>query len=156
MRDSKTLTQKSMATGAALALWASIASCGLSPLLNHKKEAAKENTPASGTGARSDQAGCALKWQLTESRTVCAAVQWMDGPSVGENKMTLRFDQDASDLDAEVVPWMPDMGHGTAPVKQTWLDPRTLEVSEISLFMGGLWVIYLRLNAVEQSLEVPL
>jgi hypothetical protein len=49
----------------------------------------------------------------------------------------------ATELDLEVVPWMPAMGHGASvkPTVSPGSDPGSYDVSNVNLFMPGLWEI---------------
>ena len=69
-------------------------------------------------------------------------------PSRGVN--TLRLDvkrisdgMPATGLELDVVPWMPAMGHGTSvkPSVEPGTAPGTYTVSNVNLFMPGLWEI---------------
>lgn len=49
----------------------------------------------------------------------------------------------ASGLSLDVLPWMPAMGHGTSvkPTVAPGPDPGTFDVTNVNLFMPGLWEI---------------
>jgi hypothetical protein len=49
----------------------------------------------------------------------------------------------ATGLEVDVVPWMPAMGHGAAvkPTVQAGTEPGVYVVSNVYLFMAGLWEI---------------
>lgn len=49
--------------------------------------------------------------------------------------------------------WMPDMGHGSAPVKVEFLSPGLYRVSEASFFMAGLWEVHIQIKQDETILD---
>ncbi|MDB4934299.1 MAG: hypothetical protein JWP87_1271 [Labilithrix sp.] len=69
-------------------------------------------------------------------------------PSRGVNTLRLVVSRisdgaPASGLDVDVVPWMPAMGHGASvkPSVQPGTEPGTYDVTNVNLFMPGLWEI---------------
>lgn len=69
-------------------------------------------------------------------------------PSRGVNTLRLVFTRVAdgtpvSGLELDVLPWMPAMGHGTSvkPSVEPGPDPGSYTVTNVNLFMAGLWEI---------------
>lgn len=69
-------------------------------------------------------------------------------PSRGVNTLRLVFTRVAdgtpvSGLELDVLPWMPAMGHGTSvkPSVESGPDPGSYTVTDVNLFMAGLWEI---------------
>jgi hypothetical protein len=69
-------------------------------------------------------------------------------PSRGVNTLRLVVtkvadDTPVSDLQLDVVPWMPAMGHGTSvkPSVEPGPEPGSYTVTNVNLFMAGLWEI---------------
>jgi hypothetical protein len=62
------------------------------------------------------------------------------------------------DLDLDIVPWMPAMGHGTSQVPTiTGLGSGTYELDDVDLYMPGLWQLRTTSSGtqlVEPSLQV--
>jgi hypothetical protein len=134
-------------------------SCGESPLLNHKME-------KSGLGQNTlEQQDEGHKFTKTN---FSFTLDWITGPLKGENKFILRsWHKDLGTLsgpyqdlpnDLHVYLWMPDMGHGSAPVKLTKIAQGEYEVANAYFIMGGLWEIHFQLlkNKVEVLDEVIL
>lgn len=59
----------------------------------------------------------------------------------------------ATGLDIGVVPWMPAMGHGASvkPTVQASAEPGVYTVSNVNLFMPGLWEIRASIGGSTQS-----
>jgi YtkA-like len=58
------------------------------------------------------------------------------------------------DLDLDIVPWMPAMGHGTSQVPTiTGLGGGTYELDDVDLYMPGLW--QLRTTSSGNQLVAP-
>jgi hypothetical protein len=69
-------------------------------------------------------------------------------PSRGVNTLRLVVTKVADDtpvsgLELDVVPWMPAMGHGTSvkPSVEAGPEPGSYTVTNVNLFMAGLWEI---------------
>ena len=69
-------------------------------------------------------------------------------PSRGVNSLRLVVTKiadgsPAQGLDVDIVPWMPAMGHGASvkPTVQAGAEPGVYTVSNVNLFMPGLWEI---------------
>ncbi len=121
----------SVALAAMLAL--SGAGCGYSPLLNHVNE---EDLDAARRPERR-QAECDLK---LPSLGACLRLAWNEGPRVAdESKAVIESDVGLRDLN--VVLWMPDMGHGSAPVVVTRESETRFSATEIHFIMPGVWEI---------------
>jgi hypothetical protein len=95
--------------------------CGASPLLNHRNPA--RNQALSGPTDATDW--CALRF---ERIGMCARLEWLKAPSEEETGVFLlhfsRIENGASipsdapsGLKVAVKLWMPDMGHGSSPVR---------------------------------------
>lgn len=90
-------------------------------------------------------------------------VEWVEGPRVGESRFLLKtwkhgigtINGPYQDFDStfNVVLWMPEMGHGSAPVKITKLDQGEYEVSEVQFLMSGHWEIKLQLKDQNQVVD---
>ncbi len=71
-------------------------------------------------------------------------------PDRGENTWTVKVTdaggQGLTDAELEVVPWMPDHGHGSSVIVevQAMQTPGEYQLQPIDLFMAGLWEV--RLN----------
>lgn len=100
-----------------------------SPLLNHKKA----DEVQSGVRAR---AGC-------QSAT-CHVLEWLDSPSLSNAssfKLQLMTDLVLEGANLKVELWMPDHGHGSAPVTVTRVNSHEFIASEIYFIMPGLWEV---------------
>lgn len=65
------------------------------------------------------------------------------------------FDSDINlDIQMEADVTMPEMGHGSSPVLIERVDSRKFRISDISLFMSGLWAIDIKLIKLGKTLEV--
>jgi hypothetical protein len=70
---------------------------------------------------------------------------WQVGPSTsGKNKMLIIIkDQSGNrakiEHDLQAFLWMPEMGHGSSPIKTTKIDDGIYELTNISFIMSGLW-----------------
>jgi len=82
-------------------------------------------------------------------------LEWIAGPIKGDNKFVLKsWHQNLGTLsgpyqdlpnDLHVYLWMPDMGHGSAPVKIKKIALGEYEISDAYFVMGGTWEIYFQL-----------
>jgi hypothetical protein len=63
----------------------------------------------------------------------------------------------ASGLAVDVVPWMPAMGHGASvkPSVQPGAEPGTYDVSNVNLFMPGLWEIRTTIGGASSDHVAP-
>lgn len=145
---------------AALFLTLTFVSCGESPLLNHELE--KNGVTNNFFQTRED----GYKFKKTK---FSFSLDWIDGPVRGENKFILRsWNDDLGTLNGpyqnlpeklHVYLWMPDMGHGSAPVKLKQLAPGEYEVSNVYIIMGGKWDLHFQLlknEAVVDEVTIPL
>lgn len=55
--------------------------------------------------------------------------------------------------DLVVFIWMPDMGHGSSPVKVDRLSQGVYRISNVYFLMGGRWDIHIQLKQGEQLVE---
>jgi hypothetical protein len=121
-------------------------SCGESPLWNHAME--KSGLTKDTLGERAESYKFAkTKFSFT--------IDWITGPLKGENKFILKsWHQDLGTLsgpyqdlpnDLHIYLWMPDMGHGSAPVKIKKLGSGEYEVTNVYFIMGGGWEVFFQL-----------
>ncbi len=133
-----------------------LSACGKSPLFNHKTEGDGASSAVAQTqqDPQEGQRNCMFTWTMGE-QTLCAQVEWILPPIVGENKIRLKFD---APVVGQVLASadMPDMGHGTAPITVVRVDERTYEMHQVWLIMGGLWVIHVAVNDVDAQFRVEL
>jgi hypothetical protein len=136
-----------------------LSSCGESPLWNHAME---------NNGLKKDsneQVAESFKFSKTK---FSFTLDWITGPIKGESKFILKsWHEDLGSLsgpyqdlpnDLHIYLWMPDMGHGSSPVKIKKLGTGEYEVNSIYFIMGGKWEIYFQLlkNKVDVLDEVVL
>jgi hypothetical protein len=138
----------------------SFVSCGDSPFLNtqdSKKSATSTEINLNGkidlsTENRSNQS------QLQEGVFKLQAL-WGHGPSISdENKMmVILTDEGGNRFDfqgiLDVYIWMPDMGHGSFPIKVTRLSEGIFELSEIFFTMDGYWDIHFEFIINDEVVE---
>jgi hypothetical protein len=97
------------------------------------------------------------------------SLSWVSGPIKGQNKFVLKswnieegtINGPYQDLPAKlhIYLWMPDMGHGSAPVKIKKVAEGEYDVANVYLMMGGTWEIYFQLlenEAVLDEVVIPL
>ena len=121
-------------------------SCGESPLWNHAME--KSGLTKDSYEQRAEE----NKFSKTKFSFV---LDWITGPVKGENKFILKsWHKDLGTLSGpyqdlpsnlHIYLWMPDMGHGSSPVKIKKIGPGEYEVTSIYFIMGGGWEIYFQL-----------
>ena len=58
----------------------------------------------------------------------------------------------------DVVPWMPDHGHGSSESQSEWIESQQYSVSGIDLIMPGFWEVRTKVTcgSVEEDLVFPL
>lgn len=149
-----------------------------SPILNHAD--ANDLRKTSNFDPNSDSrltSTCPLSFAKSK---LCASLEWLSPPSLDEEKpgrVRVRFwsaetgspsgpyvnvDSQTSGLKVGVKVWMPDMGHGSAPVKvgaskdsQGGAITGVYESQEIYFSMGGHWEVFVQLKqgtaVVEQT-----
>lgn len=135
-------------------------SCGDSPLFNHSMEKAGLNKEAFETRGEG--------FPFKKSK-YSFSLNWITGPLKGENKFILKsWNDDLGTMNGpyqdlpenlHVYLWMPDMGHGSAPVKIKKIAAGEYEVSNAYFIMGGTWEIYFQLlknEAVVDEVIIPI
>lgn len=123
-----------------------LTSCGESPLWNHAME--KGGITKDTFDERTD----GYKFSKTK---YAFTINWIAGPLKGESKFILKsWNQDVGTISGpyqdlpntlHVYIWMPDMGHGSAPVKIKKIAPGEYEVTNIYFVMGGTWEVYFQI-----------
>lgn len=126
-----------------------LSSCGKSPFL---KNSEKDGGTPKGTvfesdlrfstirGTQSDSSGNDISKSLYKVNGV-----WQIGPNLdSENKLLIIVSDEQGDrvdlpLTLDPYIWMPDMGHGSFPIKLTRIGDGIYELSEIFFTMGGYW-----------------
>lgn len=131
-----------------------LSACGDSPLLNHKMEKG---------GLESDNFSAITEGQKFEKTKFSFRLIWIKGPVKGENKFVLKswhndfgtFNGPYQDLPntLHVYLWMPDMGHGSSPVKIKKIAQGEYEVSSAYFIMPGKWEIYFQLKNKDDVLD---
>jgi hypothetical protein len=136
--------------------------CGDSPLLNTEPAKKKnENIQFQSTvsfsnlrGTQADSRGNDLSKNEYDIQGI-----WQIGPNLKqENKiLVLITDEDGNriDLPLEIEPyiWMPDMGHGSFPIKVTRIETGLIELSEIFFTMGGYWDFILEFKSNDKIID---
>lgn len=97
------------------------------------------------------------------------SLNWLTGPIRGENKFVLKSWKETEgsingpyqDLPEKlhIYLWMPDMGHGSAPVKIKKIADGEYEVTNVYIVMNGTWEIYFQLitnEVVVDEVVLPL
>lgn len=134
--------------------------CGDSPLLNHSMEkgfTTNDHFQTRAEGFKFSKTGFSF------------SLNWVTGPLKGENKFVLKSWNDETgsingpyqDLPEKlhIYLWMPDMGHGSAPVKIKKTADGEYEVTNVYIIMGGTWELYFQLlknEAVVDEVLIPL
>lgn len=95
---------------------------------------------------------------------LCASLEWLSPPSLDEEKpgrLRLRFwnsetgtasgpyvnpDSVLSGAKVAVKLWMPDMGHGSSPVKVGSSDTGIFDTQDVYFSMGGHWEVFIQLK----------
>lgn len=105
---------------------------------------------------------CSLK---LNKYSLCTAVEWQKMPTEDvRGTFTLKFWEITKGNQASgpfitppekmaVVLWMPSMGHGSAPVKITEIQPGVYEVSEVYFVMSGDWEIRIQIKKGRDVLD---
>ncbi len=85
---------------------------------------------------------------------VCASIEWTKGPVIGAESEALITFWNQSDEKMDPVEiklqshiWMPDMGHGSAPITIEALGVGQYKLSKIYFIMGGYWDLHLQIFA---------
>lgn len=137
-----------------LALLFLLASCGESPLLNHKMESNGlfRNTVLSESES--------LSFKKTD---FSFNIAWVEGPQMGGSKFIMKtWKKDLGTMNGPyqdlpktlfVFLWMPAMGHGSVPVKLKKVADGEYEVSDVQFIMGGKWEIKFQLKDGGQVFE---
>ena len=123
-----------------------LSACGESPLWNHAME--KSGISKNAYEHRAE----GYKFSKTK---YSFTLDWITGPLKGESKFILKsWHEDLGTLsgpyqdlpnDLHIYLWMPDMGHGSSPVKIKKLGSGEYEVTNVYFIMGGGWEIYFQL-----------
>lgn len=134
--------------------------CGESPILNHTLEAKNKITGSLFSESE------ALKFSRSNHSFI---ISWQEGPEIGTSKFLVKsWNNSVGTMNGpyqdfpktlHVFLWMPDMGHGSAPVKLTRLGDGEYQVSDVQFIMGGKWEIKFQLKDGSQVLDeviVPL
>lgn len=143
-----------------LVIYALLVSCGESPLLNHEME----KTILDNDYFQTREEG--FKFSHTK---FSFSLDWTTGPLKGESQFILKSWNDKlgslngpyQDLpeNLHIYLWMPDMGHGSSPVKIKRIAPGEYEVSSVYFIMGGKWQIFFQLTKegkVIDEVSIPL
>lgn len=131
-----------------------LSACGESPILNHVME--KNHLTNEYFQSRKDG-------YLFSKNNFSFSLDWISGPMKGENKFIVRaWDNDLGTINGpyqdlpekfHVYLWMPDMGHGSAPVKIRKIATGEYEVSNAYFIMGGAWEIHFELLKNEVAVD---
>ena len=132
-----------------------LTACGESPLWNHSMEKAGLDNDFFETRGEG--------YHFSKSK-FSFSLSWVVGPVKGENKFIVKSWNDElgtlngpyQDLPNKfhVYLWMPDMGHGSAPVKLKKTATGEYEVSNAYFIMPGKWEVYFQiLNAKDEVLD---
>jgi hypothetical protein len=83
-------------------------------------------------------------------------------PSRGVNTLRLKVTNaadgtPATDLSLDIVPWMPAMGHGASvkPTVSPGPEPGSYDVTNVNLFMPGLWEIRTKIGGTATDHAAP-
>ena len=86
-----------------------------------------------------------------ENTKLCAHLMFPKIPnSSDESQFILHFVNDAAISNVKVVLWMPDMGHGSAPVVIKTIDNNHYQVSNAYFIMPGQWEVQVQFSVNEQ------
>ncbi len=129
-------------------------SCGDSPLLNHSME---------GSGLTGERFRSTSEEYKFVNSKYSFSTDWVTGPLKGENKLivkTWKTNESTFNGPFEDVPhnlhiylWMPDMGHGSAPVKIKKIAPGEYEVTNVYIIMGGAWDLHFQILKNEAVID---
>ncbi|MBX2987321.1 MAG: FixH family protein [Bdellovibrionaceae bacterium] len=113
-----------------LSLLSTLLACGPSPILQH------------ATAGEPTQ-------RVAEKAETRLHSRWLQGPAVGsESVLVASFtDQNGQVLtlsNLQVELWMPDMGHGSAPVKIEAQADGSYLIKQMYFIMGGTWEVHFR------------
>jgi len=123
--------------------------CGRSPLLHH----GDESRPVTKTARVMEHCDGHLQW----NEDLCAEVQWLDGPLVGDNNLAVVFSSDIRGKSFSFSATMPSMqNHGTPPFDVSQVNASRYDVKGLYLMMPGRWVLHVLIDGVERSVEVNL
>lgn len=124
-----------------------LVACGESPLLNHANEKFK------AVGSILNQESRVYSFKETKTFFI---LDWTQGPQLGESILQVRAWNEAEgtlngpyqDFSEEfaVDLWMPDMGHGSSPVKITKIEQGEYLVNKIYFIMSGKWEVRFKLK----------
>lgn len=129
----------------------------MSPLLNHKEETGRTSTVET---TKLDE--CHIR---TSNPKICLQVEWIQTPQVNTDspfrfRLTTQDHVSVQPQGVDVDLWMPDMGHGSAPVIVESTD-RGYLVKDVFFIMPGLWQVRFRITSdsgetLEAALEITL
>jgi len=93
-----------------------------------------------------------------ENTNVCAHLMFPKAPnSSDESQFIVHFMTQETIKNVNVMLWMPDMGHGSAPVTLNALDPVHYKISQAFFIMPGLWEVQVsfEINNELQQIKIP-
>lgn len=95
----------------------------------------------------------------TNDSKICAHLMFPQIPnSADESKFILHFVTNTPITDVQVNLWMPEMGHGSAPVIIKSLDQNHYQISQAYFIMPGQWAVQVHFLSDNQTqkLEFPI
>lgn len=116
-----------------------------------------QNQPSGIQETKPGTATCPLKF---DSENLCADYVWTTAPTEeATGSFTLKFwssiDQSAQDpkMSLKVLTWMPDMGHGSAPIKLTHTAQGEYLAENVFFSMPGAWQLRFQLKNANAVVE---
>lgn len=120
-----------------------------------------QESPTTENKLAQENADCRIKLSISQ---LCLQWSWQLKPTTKQAGIlvfkTYRLNQlDQTPVEtelsgtADVVLWMPDMGHGSTPTKTERIDVGTYRVSQVFFIMPGKWEIRFQIKNENKVLE---
>lgn len=86
---------------------------------------------------------------------LCYQLRWVTGPTTsGPDEFEIKIESMTSDSQLSVELWMPDHGHGSAPVEIEALGSGVFRVREVYFIMPGFWELRFNWHSDNDGREV--
>ena len=143
-------------------------SCGKSPFLSEESPEISTKKMNSGFDISEDlevyltrerQENNTSAGESSILRKISFMGYWQVGPNTRDENKLLIIMQDQEGFRAEIAHefsaflWMPDMGHGSAPIKVVKLADGIYELTSLYFIMGGLWEIHFQFKNGEKLIN---